>query len=486
MATKDFPQKTFEIPFKNDPRPDLYKDLNDVNVKYPIADIADSPTYLPDFPNAVELEGSVYRVNVPGYFFKCPGNKAGVMASDTESAIIIDRFNHRMNAVGNHSHRHTWVDKKITLNNGGTIDGKTEGIVDGQENYDIGDDYGKNHEEYVEKNFAAYLSYVEDAAYNGKYVGDISINKKIYKPSSWSYFSPTVTLGASTCHVAILSNQREYPQYYPGSNDLIQRDLGLDYIVCSGLNSCCGMANSLIPIIPGVATTSKPSGIEYESMWDATAGSTMSIWSVDALSEVTMATISRVIKMTNFFCQEKENIGVTGVLEAKGTYVYAYKGSGCTDKFFFVPCKSVDQTVNPVTKIRDITNSYSCTPNLPAKNRTFDTMMTSSTIVHKQEKKVEVVIGEQIAMDGFKATIDGSNLFYPYSNVECHPKMRAHTSALDGPFQDIFANPSITGHREKFVAQKLTLQAWPGTCSHNISDINGHAEHAVFNPVKGG
>lgn len=485
MVTKDFPQKTFEIPFKNDPRPDLYKDLNDVNVNHPIADIADSPTYLPDFPNAVELGGSVYRVNVPGYFFKCPGNTAGVMASDTESAIIIDRFNHRINAVGNHSHRHTWIDKIYEFIGGGTLNGKTEGIVDGQANYDIGDGYGTNNEEYVEKNFAAYLSYVKDNDYNGEYKGDISTDTHIYKPSSWSYFSPTVTLGGNACHVAILSNQREYPQYYPGSNDLIQRDLGLDYIVCSGLNSCCGMANSLIPIIPGVATTSKPSGITYESMWDATAGSTMSIWSVDALSEVTMATISRVIKMTNFFCQEKGNIGVNGVLEAKGTYVYAYKGSGCTDKFFFVPCKSVDQTVTPITKIRDITNSYSCTPNLPARNRTFATMMTSSTIVHKQNKKADVVIGKQIAMDGFRASIDGSDLFHSYDTI-CHPVMRAHSSAIDGPFQEIFSNPSITGHREKFVAQKLTLQAWPGTCMEKISDINKHAEHAVFNPVKGG
>ena len=470
----DFPSKAFEVPFKFDPRPDIYKQLTDCNENFPVSDLASSPTYLPDFTKAVALGGSVWRVNVPGYFFKCPGSSDGRMSSGAKSGIIIDRYNHRMNAVSNHSHTHTW-----------TSSNKTKGSVSGINTYKLDgytDKETEFHEEYVEANLQLSLNYEEKSSYNGEYIGNIG-NGKIYKPTDWSAFKPTVSIGVSKCHGAILSNQREYPENMPDGSTLV-RDLGCDYVVSSGINSCGGIANSIAPIIPGVATTKKPSKIKYETGWDKTNGSTTSTWSITALSETTLATITQILKMSNYHLLSESNvIVVTGIIEAKGTYVYAYKDSNCSDTYYFVPCRSVDQSVSPVTKIRDITNSYSCTPNLPASDKVFSASPTSSTMAHKDEKSTAAVWGTQTSGVGFTATIGDTTINHP-SVANCNPIMHVHPSAMDVAFRQIFVHPSITGHTSPFVAQVLDLPAWPGTCSNSVSDINGHAVHTVFNPIK--
>lgn len=470
----DFPSKAFEVPFKFDPRPDIYKQLTDCNANFPVSDLASSPTYLPDFTRAVALGGSVWRVNVPGYFFKCPGSSDGRMSTGAKSGIIIDRYNHRMNAVSNHSHTHTWTSSK-----------KTEGSVSGSNTYKLDGYTDKDfHEDYVEKNLQLSINYEEKSSYGdyatrGKYVGGIEDNSKIYKPKDWSAFNPTVSVGGSICHVAILSNQREYPENMPDGSTLV-RDLGCDYVVSSGINSCGGIANSIAPIIPGVATTNIPSRIEYEVGWDKSKGSTPAYWSISALSETTLATVTKILKMTNYHLATSD-IVVTGIIEAKGTYVYAYKDSNCSDTYYFVPCRSVDQSVSPVTKIRDITNSYSCTPNLPTSDVTFSAYPSSSTMAHMDGKSTAAVWGKQQSGVGFTATIGSTTITYS-GNVNCNPIMHAHPSAMDVAFRQIFVNPSITGHTAPFVAQVLNLPVWPGTCNNSVSDINGHATHTVFNP----
>ena len=467
----DFPKKIFEMPFQNDPRPDIYKQLTDKNAEYPVTGLNNSVTYLPDFTRAIELGSFIYRINVPGYLYKCPGGSS--MNSSGKSGIVIDRYACFMDNYGHHPHRYSII-------------GSDTSISGDNDSYDgLG-----SHECYVIPDWYLYLGFEKDNNYTGSYGASFYVGstlygrngKGIYKPSDFSKFAPSKIVGGVSAQVAVRANMRSCPENGKDGKTFT-RSLALNYIVNTGTNSAGGVMNCMAPIIPGVKTTSNATGT-----YQGSDGYNMS-WSIPALGEVFPANVTDIcyIKDTKkYYCMEAE-LRVDGVLEARGTYIYPYRGSGNTDKFLFVPAKAVGNDVKPVTKIRS-TTATACTYNIPASNREEAWPKTSCSI-HIQENTATPVWGVE---DGnasgatFSGTC-GTKTVNDTTSLICGPTMVAHSSAFDAYFIEIFANPSLTGHKTKFVAQQMNLQAFPGNANANGTvNITDSVTAKVFDPTTDG
>lgn len=470
----DFPRKVFEIPFQDDPSPDIYKLLTEENAKYPLSDMGNVPTYLPDFSRAVELGEYIYRVNVPGYFYKSPGSSS--MVPGGYSGIIIDRYSAIMDNYGHHAHSLVQI---------GDNDTKIYGS-------NVRDDVIGTHSCFVTPTFQLYMNAVKDNTYTGNYAIHNGDDTNIYKPTDFSALKPNNKVGGHTCQIAIRANQRRYPKK-TNTGGVVGRSYGCDYIVNSGKNSCGGIMNSLVPIIPGVATTSEATGTYEDSDgFEYT-------WHIPALCDVYTAEVALVFKVTNYYSIDNYNIagdmfpdpyGVDGAFEAKGTYVFPYKANGCTDKFYFVPAKAVDNTVKPVTLIRAST-SDSCTPHIPERVISLR-YPTTSCVVHKQKSNVDAVWGSEIGgwgtltAKGTLGTLEVSRTGNP-----CGVSASPHTEAFDTYFRDIFANPSLTGHKAKFVAQTMSLLQAADDDTRDAEDsvkdiIGSDTTIKIFDPTKDG
>ena len=455
-----FPRKIFEMPFQDDPRPDIYKQLTLKNAEYPVTGINNSDCWLPDFSRAVELGNFVYRINVPGYFYKCPSGSS--ISSSGKSGIVIDACNLLMDTVQHHDHRLSVT--STTTRVMGEATSKTRGV--------------ERHDSWVTANYALFVDGTKDPD------GDVTADKDgkvdnyiTCKVTDQSIYNGTTNINGTMAHVAILSNQRRCPVYdIDNSGNLFARDLACNYVVHTGNNGCGAIMNSLVPIIPGVATTDKPAG--------------------GVLSEKTdEATIFKTIKLTNvsnkYYCvfmissSRPVHVKATNaVIEAEGTYVFANKTA---DKILFVPAKSVGSTVKPVTKIRSTTVD-SCTYNIPSSKKTYSDAigLNTSACAHYNDKNYAPVMASELGKN-YSFTINGKD--YSSTISQCSIQAFCHDTAFDDVFRKIFLNPPSDlkrGHSEKFVAQVLTLQDWPGVCNNKISDINGHATHTVFDPTTDG
>jgi len=469
-----FPRKIFEMPFQNDPRPDIYKQLTLKNAEYPVTGINNSDCWLPDFSRAVELGNFVYRINVPGYFYKCPSGSS--ISSSGKSGIVIDASNLLMDTVQHHDHRLS-ATSATHVEIMGEVTSKARGVT--------------RDDSWVTANYALSVDGTKDSA--GDVTADINGDDSYRcKVTDQSIYNGTTNINGTMAHVAILSNQRRCPVYdIDNSGNLFARDLACNYVVHTGNNSCGAIMNSLVPIIPGVATTDKPAG--------------------GVLSEKTNeATIFKTIKLTNvsnkYFCvfMSTRNPALfpvhvkatNAVIEAEGTYVFANKTA---DKILFVPAKSVGSTVKPVTKIRSTTVN-SCTYNIPSYNKTYtdDIGLNTSACAHYQAAKYAPVMASEIGKE-YSFTINkGKDIYgrtiktdYSGTITKCEIQAFCHDTAFDYVFREIFLNPPSDlkrGHSEKFVAQVLTLQDWPGTCTNSIGDINKHGvnAHKVFDPTSDG
>ena len=460
----DFPKKIFEMPFQNDPRPDIYKQLTDKNDEYPVTGLNNSVTYLPDFTRAVELGSFIYRINVPGYLYKCPG----------KSGIVIVRYAFCMDNYGHHPHRCTVV-------------GNKEPSIDGDN--DSYDGLG-SHGCYVIPDWYLYLGFEKDNNYSGSYGASFYVGstlhggngKNIYKPSDFSKFAPSKIVGDVSAQIAVRANMRSCPENGKNGN-VFTRSLALNYIVNTGTNSAGGVMNCMTPIIPGVKTTRNATGT-----YQGSDGYNMT-WSIPALGEVFPANVTDIcyIKDTKKYYQLEAEIRVDGVLEARGTYIYPYRGSGNTDKFLFVPAKAVGNDVKPVTKIRS-TTATACTYNIPASDREEAWPKTSCSILIQESTSTPVWGVEDGNSTGatFSGTC-GSKTVNHATELKCVPIMKAHSSAFDKYFIEIFANPSLTGHKAKFVAQQMNLKAFPGNANANgTTNITDSVTAKVFDPTTDG
>lgn len=460
-----FPRKIFEMPFQNDPRPDIYKQLTLKNAEYPITGINNSDCWLPDFSRAVELGDYIYRINVPGYFYKCPSGSS--ISSSGKSGIVIDASNLLMDTVQHHDHRLSVVSTSSVA-----IMGETTSKARGT----------KRDDSWVTSNYA--LSVDGTKVSEG---GDVSVDVNgsttyVCKVTDQSIYNGTKNINGTMAHVAILANQRRCPvNDIDNSGGLFARDLACNYVVHTGKNNCGSIMNALVPIIPGVATTDKPAG--------------------GVLSEKTdEATIFKTIKLTNvsnkYFCvfMSTHNPSLypvhvkasNAVIEAEGTYVFANKTA---DKILFVPAKSVGATVKPVTKIR-ATTVNACTYNIPESKKTYSDAigLNTSACAHYQNANYAPVMATENGKN-YSFTINKKD--YSGTITGCEIQAYCHDAAFDYVFREIFLNPPSdlkVGLSEKFVAQVLTLQDWPGTCNNAISDINGHGAnaHTVFDPTTDG
>lgn len=451
-----FPKKIFEMPFQNDPRPDIYKQLTIKNAEYPITSINNEDCWLPDFSRAIELGDFIYRVNVPGYFYKCPSGSS--MSSNSSSGIVIDAFNMAMDTVAHHDHRISIISSSST---------SILGVHDSLRQK-------TNHDSFLTKSFKLSITCVKDKSYTGKYKIDIeplSDGGATYKPEDESVFSGNVNVNGVNCNVAVLANQRRCPEYsLSGDGKPFARDLASNYVVHTGKNNCGGIMNSLVPIIPGVATTKRP-------------------LACNCLSESALAAVTRLAKVDKnyyciYFCPDKNSTcEVEGLLEAKGTYIFANRTA---DKIFFVPAKSVGNTVKPLTRIRG-TTSKSCTYNIPGSSSSYSDSIgpTTSATLHYQKKSY----CEWCEEDGkhYSGTLDGVN--YNGDIEGCYIYYNPHDSSFDQTFRDIFANPPSdlkVGLKEKFVAQILTLKDWPGVYTGSADDLVGHATVQAKDPTTDG
>lgn len=449
-----FPRKVFEMPFQNDPRPDIYKQLTLKNAEYPITSINNTDCWLPDFSRAIELGDFIYRVNVPGYFYKCPSGAS--MSSNAKSGIVIDAFNMAMDTVAHHDHRISIISssKREIMGLHQSLRGKS------------------NHDAFVSKKFKLSITCLKDNNYTGDHLVPIQplSNNNKYKPEDESDFSGDVNVNGVTCNVAVLANQRRCPEYsLAGDGTPFTRDQASNYVVHTGKNDCGGIMNSLVPIIPGVATTERP-------------------LACNCLSETAQAVVSRIAKVgSNYYCiaqyRDQVTCAVEGLLEAKGTYVFANRTA---DKIFFVPAKSVGNTVKPLTKIRG-TTSKSCTYNIPGKNSSYSDSVgpTTTASLHYQAKAYCVWCKEE--SKHYSGTMN--KVDYSEDIKGCYIYYYPHDSSFDQSFRDIFANPPSdlkVGLKEKFIAQILTLKDWPGTYTGSAADIAGHATVQAKDPTSDG
>ena len=449
-----FPRKVFEMPFQNDPRPDIYKQLTIKNDEYPITSINNTDCWLPDFSRAIELGDFIYRVNVPGYFYKCPSGAS--ISYNGKSGIVIDAYNMAMDTVAHHDHRISIISsskKEIT--------GRHESLRE-----------KTNHDSFLSKKFQLSITCVKDNNYTGGNVVPIeplSSNDR-YKPENESVFSGDVNVNGVNCNVAVLANQRRCPEYsLSGDGTPFTRDQASNYVVHTGKNNCGGIMNSLVPIIPGVATTEKP-------------------LACNCLSESVSAVVARIAKVgSKYYCIKqytyKTTCAVEGLLEAKGTYIFANKTA---DKIFFVPAKSVGNTVKPLTKIRG-TTSKSCTYNIPSATSAYPDSIgpTTSATLHYQANAYCVWCKEE--NKSFSGTMN--KVEYSDTITGCYIYYYPHDSSFDQTFRDIFANPPSdlkVGLKEKFVVQILTLADWPGKYTGSANDLVGHATVQAKDPTSDG
>ena len=462
----NMPRKVFEVPFQKDPRPDIYKQLTLKNAEYPITDMDNEASYLPDFTRAVELTDNIYRINVPGYFYKCPSN--GIFSSSQPSGIVIDACNYLMDTISHHDHIVSDIGSKVMKIKGEHA--TLRGI-----NYD---------DSYVTEDYSLYLEAVE--TYPGPGSKEMTIswsnNSKVVWSKSTTLDTGTLTINGTTTHVVIVANQRRCPSTsLNGDGKPFAANLRCNYVVHAGKNNSGGIMNSMIPIIPGVATTDTPVG--------------------GALSETAVAFLTNIVKNTSnnkYYCvyHYKPIQGgsvpygpyTSGIVEAKGTYVFANKAA---DSIFFVPAKSTPTDIKPVTKIRS-TTSGACNYHIPKSSSSYDAGVgpTTSCSMHINDTKHEPIWGKEV-----NKTYSGTMNDHLYEDIinNCYIKLSPHSKPFDSVFKDIFKNPSITGHYGIFIAQKLDLEVWPGSCTNSVADINGHAvsvdskghvtfAHTVFNP----
>ena len=471
----NMPRKVFEVPFQKDPRPDIYKQLTLKNAEYPVTDMDNASSYLPDFTRAVELTSNIYRINVPGYFYKCPSS-SGSINSSGETGIIIDRYAFNMDNFGSHPHRCSWISSD---------DIKLSGMNDPVDG--IGD-----HECFVIPDWKLYVEFQKDNDYTGKYKAKFyskpsELNTNTFRPVDFSDFAPSKIIEGVSCQIAVRANMRLCPTYDANGN-LFCRNLAMDYIVSTGKNSSGGIMNCLSAIIPGVATTTNASG-----SYQGSDGYDL-YWSVPALGEVVNVHVTDIyfIKgkdLNKYYCAENE-LMVDGILEAKGTYVYPYRSSGTSDKILFVPAKAVGDDVKPVTKIRSTSSSH-CTYNIPRSDTHLPFPNTSCSI-HRQYKGDKPVWGTETGTSDVGVHISGTvgstqiNESITVVLENCGPVAKAHTSAFDTVFREIFYNPSLTGHKAKFLVQNMTLQAFPGTSNNKSSDITDSVTVKMMDPTSAG
>ena len=478
----DFPRKIFEMPIKDDPRPDIYKELTAKNNDYKISDMGTTDCWLPDFSRAVELGNYIYRINVPGYFYKCPSGSS--MSSGSKSGIVIDAFNMVMDTVSHHDHRVSVKSSNssdvasgphLSIRNAIYLAEDPEYLVKKAINTKATERVIENEDSFLSKKFQLSITCIKDNTYTGDHLIPIDGKNDKYKPENESVFNGNVIVNGVTCNVAVLANQRRCPEYsLSGNGKPFARDRASNYVVHTGKNDCGGIMNSLIPIIPGVATTRRP-------------------LACNCLSESTLAVVSKIAKIgSNYYYIDLHDYlvscAVEGLLEARGTYVFANKTA---DKIFFVPAKSVGNTVKPITKIRE-TTSTSCTYNIPdGGDKDSDVRYlgevgpTTTATMHYQGKAYCVWCKE--ADKKFVGTMN--KVEYTSTANYCYIYYRPHDSSFDQAFRDIFANPPSdlkVGLKEKFIAQILELEDWPGTSNEDVDDIVGHATVKVKDPTSDG
>ena len=155
----------------------------------------------------------------------------------------------------------------------------------------------------------------------------------------------------------------------------------------------------------------------------------------------------------------------------------------------FVPAKAVGDDVKPVTQIRSTSSSH-CTYNIPVADTKLPWPNTSCSI-HKQYKSDKPVWGKETGISNgvhISGTVGTTQIdeSYKVELKNCGPVAKAHTSAFDTVFREIFYNPSLTGHKAKFLVQNMTLQAFPGTSNNKSSDITDSVTVKMMDPTSDG
>lgn len=462
----DLPQKVICAPAEDSPLPNIYKRLTEVNALYPITDINAIGTYLPDFTGAVEMTHAIYRVNVPGFFYRCPGT-GGSFDTTHRAGIVIGSFNYLMNSVQD--------DGLAKLYTG---DGKSGGTV---------------CHEYVVREYLGYLVSNKDNKYGDGLGHQVKTNGDIYKGTTPNTYAPKTMIGGVACYGSVRANQRECPEKFPGTNQEFTRDRALNYVVCAGQSG--GIANCLVPIIPGMATTAEPEALKYDNgalvTYCCSPTEGWSYYTPPGKTETNWSAITFISNIGNtYWCVEQclipkgelaGQLGVRAVLEAKGTYVYFYRESECTDKFYFIPAKDGPRDIQPITKIRDITNPSSCTYQIPAADTYIESTSSVCSALYHGSAYYEIGTQENGTA---RASLKNSkgDVKYTISHDVGGCKINAHSQPFCDDFCEIFKNSKIAGHKDKFIAQVLTLLAYAGKTSGDYSTAIGHAMHTLFDP----
>lgn len=307
-----FPVKILAVTSKQAASEDAaYAELDKIVDDNPLSEIVtvEDGGYLPDMTKAVRMTNAIYRVNVPGYFFhhiKDPresGKKSsGILVSCYPS--LIDSY------VGLVQKEHYCVSL------GGTGSPASNRSVKDLDREMIA--RGWNKESNV---------IVRDRA-----------GTKIKEASDM---------------VAAIVNQRYGETTYNAYRST--------YAVNTGVNNSGGVANNMIPIVPGAGPTNKIAGVSgildtfkvlTGRKQTPTGGTTSGSYTSDDGSK---HSYKGAILVT------LSNVYETAYFEGRGTFVYWFHGAEYTgdaateeyDEYLFVPCAGVRAGCKPLTKIRD-------------------------------------------------------------------------------------------------------------------------------------
>lgn len=458
-------------------------------------------THLPDFTKMTEMHSSIYRVNTPGYFFRCP--RYGSLTANGRTGVVIDAWNHLMGTIDVTAIAVImgWVSKSESDT------GKAHPGISTAKGYKL----GHGGETFSTSVITPSVSSLSDSETKSCYVSRafekyqcLTFGNYIFGGANAPEApknSVAVGYSPATHTEAVRANQRMIPETFDGWTPSTG-NLRLNYFVGAGKNNAGGgIANSLIPIVPGVASDPDITSDSSYSPLTEYVDCVPAMARFKQKRDKDQSGDSKKFRVgfldIGEFCRcDTGADGTNCMLEAMGTYVFYYKN--CEDMTYFVPIKSVSQgSTNFISEIRSVQQAYSCTYNLPEYQLWIDNQINATGVLiasadsgdsglHEDvtNLKLRTAIG-QIYADGsvkdgtmivdddkdHKGTIDISgdegdcNACGTTVGLKTSPSLviNSHKNAFDIYFRTIFKNSKITGHKKSFKAQILSLVAFDGT-----------------------
>ena len=320
MASKEFPLKILAVTEKQAASEDAaFDEIDKIIDDNPLSEIitVNEGGYMPDMTRAVRITNAIYRVNVPGYFYHHVKNPS--VSGGKASGIIVSCYP-------------SIIDSYL-------------GLVQ-KEHYCASK--GSSGNPKSNRSVNTFATTFIGARYNDR----IDVNLRF---TDGSVFKKVTAL------IAGVVNQRY--------GEVSKNAYRTTYVVNTGVNSSGCLANNMIPIVPGHGTTEVIDGrtlcVDKQSVVTGvtstpTGGKSSGSYTTDdgvkhSYKGATTVTLSAT----------KED----AYYEGSGTYVYwckpdEYNGDAETesnDEYLFIPCAGVDNSVKPLTKIRDCFRRFNTT-----------------------------------------------------------------------------------------------------------------------------